>query len=147
MMAWFSMSPVIDESTVTRNAIVVDAPMAIVPPIALVAPVPSRTRTVREAERYSPWSSPVASVFVPVLGPAVMRIEPGTKVRPAGRTSFMTTFVAPSFPVFVAAMVYSIVSPGSTAPFGCTFRFAIVFVAPLKSGLYVEIEVMNAPSR
>jgi hypothetical protein len=64
-----------------------------------------------------------------------MRIEPGTNVRPAGSTSFMTTFVAPSLPWLVAAIVYSIVSPGSTAPPGCTSRSAIVFVASPKSGL------------
>jgi hypothetical protein len=59
-----------------------------------------------------------ASVFVPLLGPEVMRIDPGTKVRPIGKTSFITTFVAPSLPVFVPEIVYSIVSPGSTAPLG-----------------------------
>jgi hypothetical protein len=65
----------------------------------------------------------------------MMRIEPGTNVSPAGKTSFMTTFVAPSLPVFVPEIVYSIVSPGSTAPFGWDVRSAIVFVAPPKSGL------------
>jgi hypothetical protein len=84
---------------------------------------------------------------VPTLAPPVTRMEPGTNDRPAGNTSFMTVLVAPSFPEFVAAIVYSIVSPGSTAPFGCVLRFAMLFVAPPKSGLKVEIEVMNAPSR
>jgi hypothetical protein len=135
MMAWFWMRPVIEESTVTRNATVVVAPIAIVPPVVPFALVPSRTRTVREPVRYSPWSSPVASVFVPVLAPAVTRIEPGTNVRPAGSTSFMTTFVAPSLPEFVAEIVYSIVSPGSTEPPGCTSTSVIVFGAPPKSGL------------
>jgi hypothetical protein len=147
MMAWFWMSPVIDESTFTRKATVAVAPIAIVPPTAPVAPVPRRTRTVRDPARYSPWSSPVPSVFVPTLAPAVMRIEPGTNVSPAGNTSFMTTFVAPSLPWFVAEIVYSIVSPGSTAPPGCDVMSAIVFVASPKSGLYVEIDVTNTPSR
>jgi hypothetical protein len=135
MMAWFWMRPVIDEFTVTRKATVVAAPILIVPPVVPFAPVPRRTRTVRDAERYSPWSSPVPSVFVPVFAPAVTRMEPGTKVRPAGRASFRTTFVAPSLPEFVAEIVYSIVSPGNTAPFGCASRSAKVFVAPPKSGL------------
>jgi hypothetical protein len=125
----------------------VDSPMAMVPPAVPVAPVPRRTRTVREAATYSPWSPSVASVFVPMLAPAVTRIEPGTKVRPAGRTSFMTVFVATSLPLFVPEIVYSIVSPGRTAPAGCVVRSAIVFVAPPKSGLYVEIDVIKAPSR
>ncbi len=54
MMAWFSMSPLMDESTVTRKAMVVPAPMPRAPPAAPFAPVPSRTRTVREPDRYSP---------------------------------------------------------------------------------------------
>jgi hypothetical protein len=147
IVAWFWMRPVIDESTFTWNLMVVEAPMAMVPPVVAVAFVPRRTRTVREPVRYSPWSSPVASVFVPMLAPAVTRIEPGTKVRPAGRGSFKIVFVATSLPLFVPEIVYSIVSPGSTAPAGCAVRSAIVFVAPPKSGLYVEIDVMKAPSR
>jgi hypothetical protein len=77
----------------------------------------------------------------------ITRIDPGTKLRPAGRTSLRTVFVAPSLPEFVAEIVYSIVSPGRTAPFGCELRFVIVFVALPKSGLYVEIDVMKAPRR
>jgi hypothetical protein len=147
MMAWFSMRPVIAEFTVTRKATEVPAPMASDPPVVPLAPVPRRTRTVRVAAMYSPWSSPVASVFVPALGPVRTRIEPGTKVRPAGNTSLSTVFVAPSLPEFVAEIVYSIVSPGSTAPRGCELTSVRVFVALPKSGLYVEIDVMNAPSR
>jgi hypothetical protein len=147
MMAWFSMRPVAVTSTVTRNATVTEAPMLIAPPVVPFAPVPRRTRTVRVPAMYSPWSSPVASVFVPVFAPAVMRIEPGTNESPAGMTSFMTVFVAPSLPEFVPEIVYSIVSPGRTAPFGCVLRFVNVFVALPKSGLNVEIDVMNAPSK
>jgi hypothetical protein len=54
MMAWFWMSPVIDAFTLTSNAIVADALMAIAPPVVPFAPTPSRTRTVREAAMYSP---------------------------------------------------------------------------------------------
>jgi hypothetical protein len=54
MMAWFSMRPVAVTSTVTRNATLVEAPMAIVPPVVPFAPVPRRTRTVRDAAMYSP---------------------------------------------------------------------------------------------
>jgi hypothetical protein len=147
MTAWFSMRPVTVESTFTRKATVVVAPMFSAPPVVPLAPVPRRMRTVREPERYSPWSSPEASVFVPMLGPDVTRIEPGTNVRPGGSTSFSTVLTAPSLPEFVAEIVYSIVSPGMTAPPGCEFRFVMVFVASPKSGLYVEIDVMKAPSR
>jgi hypothetical protein len=48
------MVPSVDASTVTRNAIVEDTPGARVPPAAAVAPVPTRTRTVRDAAVYSP---------------------------------------------------------------------------------------------
>jgi hypothetical protein len=147
MMAWFSMRPVIAESTLTRNATDVAAPMASAPPVVPLAPVPRRTRTVRVAAMYSPWSSPVASVFVPTLGPVRIRMEPGTKVRPAGSTSLSTVPVAPSLPEFVPEIVYSIVSPGSTAPRGWELTSVSVFVVLPKSGLYVEIDVMNAPSR
>ena len=75
---WLLTVPSVDASTVTRNATLVVAAGASVPPAADVAPVPSRTLTVREADRYSPWSSPLASVFVPALAPAVTRIDPGT---------------------------------------------------------------------
>ena len=54
MMAWFSMRPVIAESTVTWKTTAVVAPMAIDPPVVPLAPVPSRTRTVRDPARYSP---------------------------------------------------------------------------------------------
>jgi hypothetical protein len=135
MMAWFSMSPVTVASTFTRKATVVVAPMLSAPPAVPFAPVPRRTRTVREPAMYSPWSSPAASVFVPMFGPAVTRIDPGTNVRPAGSTSLSTVFTAPSLPEFVAEIVYSIVSPGITAPPGCALRFVIVLVASPKSGL------------
>jgi hypothetical protein len=54
MIAWFEMRPVTDESTFTRNATVLVSPIAIVPPVVLLAPVPRRTRTVRDAAMYSP---------------------------------------------------------------------------------------------
>jgi hypothetical protein len=141
------MRPFTLELIVARNATVAVAPMAMFPPALLVAPVPSRTRTVRDAPRYSPWSSLAASVLVPLFAPAVMRIDPGKKVRPLGTTSFSTTLVAASLPVLVALIVYSMMSPGRTAPPGWTVRSVTVFVAPLKSGLYVEMDVTNAPSR
>jgi hypothetical protein len=146
-MAWFWMRPVDAESTVTRNATVTDVLTSISPPVVPFAPVPRRTRTVRDAARYSPWSSPVASVLVPAFAPEVTRIEPDTNVRPEGSASLSTTLVALSLPVLVAEIVYSTTSPGRTAPFGCDVRSAMVFVAPPKSGLYVEMEVMNAPRR
>jgi hypothetical protein len=49
MMAWFSMSPVTVASTFTRKATDTCAPMARAPPIVPFAPVPRRTRTVRDA--------------------------------------------------------------------------------------------------
>jgi hypothetical protein len=129
------MSPLTVELTVTRNATEVDAPIAIVPPVVPLAPIPSRTRTVRDADRYSPWSSPTASVLVPTFAPDSTRMDPGTNDNPAGNTSLSTVFVAPSLPVLVAEIVYSMTSPGSTAPFGCVLRFVTVFTAPPKSGL------------
>ncbi len=54
MIAWFAMRPVTDESTFTRNVIVDVSPIAIVPPLVWFAPDPRRTRTVRDAEMYSP---------------------------------------------------------------------------------------------
>jgi len=135
MMAWFSMRPLSVEVTVARKANDIDALMAMVPPVVPLAPVPRRTRTVRDADTYSPWSSPVASVLVPTLAPVSTRIDPGTKLSPFGTTSFNTTLVAASLPVLVAEIVYSMTSPGSTAPFGCDVRSATVLMAPLKSGL------------
>jgi hypothetical protein len=57
-------------------------------------------------------------------------------------TSVMTTFTAASFPVLVTFTVYSSTSPGATLP---PLRSATAFDDVLKSGLNVEIEVMNAP--
>ena len=69
-----------------------------VPPAAAVAPVPARSRTVRDAARYSAMSSPVASVIAPVLAPVfvVTRMLPGTKVIPVGSASVMTELSAGS---------------------------------------------------
>jgi hypothetical protein len=53
-MPWLLTVPSVVASTVTRNATVVDTPGARLPPAAAVAPVPRRTRTVRDAEMYSP---------------------------------------------------------------------------------------------
>jgi hypothetical protein len=46
--------PRVVASTVARNTTVVVALGAIVPPALAFAPVPRRTRTVRDAEMYSP---------------------------------------------------------------------------------------------
>ncbi len=147
MTAWFSITPVMVASTFTRNTTVALELMAMVPPAVPFAPVPRRTFTVRVAGTYSPWSSPTLSVFEPLLGPAVTRIDPGTNESPTGSGSFRTTLVAVSLPVLVAEIVYSMVSPGSTAPPGCALMSVNVFVAPPKSGLYVEMEVTNPPNR
>jgi hypothetical protein len=111
---------VTEGSTVARKATDTVSPTNIVPPVAPSAPVPSRTRTVREPGGfgYSPWSLSVASVFVPGFAPERIWIDPGTNVRPVGSASLRTTFVAVSFPWLLAAIVYWIVSPGRTAPFG-----------------------------
>jgi hypothetical protein len=53
-VAWFEIVPSTVPATVALNATVVDEPAAMVPPAAAVAPVPKRTWTVREADRYSP---------------------------------------------------------------------------------------------
>jgi hypothetical protein len=42
-------------------------------------------------------------------------------------------------------IVYSSVSPGSTAPPAWLFRFVTVFVLVERSGITVAIDVMNAP--
>ena len=78
MIAWLEMSPSVVALTVTRNLTVVLALIASVPPAVAFAPVPTRTLTVLDAAVYSPWSSPAASVFVPVSGPAEIWIDPGT---------------------------------------------------------------------
>jgi hypothetical protein len=116
MVAWLLIVPRLAASTVTRNTTVDVALGASVPPAADVAPVPTLTRTVREAEMYSPWSSPVASVLMPVLAPDVTWIDPGTNVTPAGSTSFRTTPVAVSNPLLMTLIEYWSVSPRSTAP-------------------------------
>jgi hypothetical protein len=78
IVAWLLTVPRVAASTVTRKVTVVEALGASDPPAAAVAPVPSLTRTVRDAEMYSPWSSAAASVLAPALAPVVTWIEPGT---------------------------------------------------------------------
>jgi hypothetical protein len=146
-VAWFEMVPSDVASTVTRNATALEADFAIVPPAVALAPAPRRTLIVRVAETYSPWSSPAASVFVPTLSPAVTRSEPGTKVRPAGRTSVSTTPVPVSKPTLVVVIVYSSVSPARTAPPACALRSVTVFVVAEKSGFVVAMDVTKPPSR
>ena len=51
---WFEIAPSTVPSVFAPNTTVVDEPAAMVPPAEAVAPVPSRTCTVRDAERYSP---------------------------------------------------------------------------------------------
>lgn len=51
---WFEIVPSTVPSVLALNTTVVDEPAAMVPPAEAVAPVPSRTCTVREAEMYSP---------------------------------------------------------------------------------------------
>jgi len=63
---------------VTRKRIEVEAPMPRVPPAAAVAPVPRSNTTRLLAASKNAWSSPVASVMTPVLGPESIRSEPGT---------------------------------------------------------------------
>jgi len=77
MTAWFWIRPFAVALIVARKATVVESLMAMLPPVVPFAPWPRRTRTVREADRYSPWSSPVASVLVPAFGPDTIRIDPG----------------------------------------------------------------------
>ena len=145
IVAWLLTVPSVDESTVTRNTTVDVALGASVPPAADVAPVPTRTRTVREAETYSPWSSALASVLVPTLAPDVTRIDPGTNVTPAGSTSASATPVAVSNPLLMTLIVYSRVSPRSTAPPLWLTRSATVLLLVDSSGRMVAIEVMNEP--
>jgi hypothetical protein len=83
--------------------------------------------------------------LVPVFAPEVTRIEPGTKVRPAGRTSVNTTPVPLSCPVLATVSVYWSVSPGITAPPGWLLRSATAFVDAEKSGFTVAIAVMYPP--
>ena len=142
---WLLTVPSVAASTVTRKATVVDTPGARVPPAAAFAPVPSRTRTVREPEMYSPWSSPAASLLVPALAPAVTRIEPGTNVMPAGSTSLSTMPVDVSKPLLMTLIVYSSVSPRSTAPPAWLTRSATVLVLVERSGRTVAMDVMNEP--
>ena len=132
-------------STLTLNTTVVDEAAAMVPPADAPAPVPSRTCTVREADKYSPWSSSVASVFVPTLAPLVTWIEPDTNVSPLGSTSVRTTLVPVSCPVFDTVTVYCRMSPGTTALPGWLFVSLTVVVDAEKSGLTVAIDVMNPP--
>ena len=54
IVAWLLTVPSVAASTVTRKVIVEDALGASDPPALPVAPVPTRTRTVREAAMYSP---------------------------------------------------------------------------------------------
>jgi hypothetical protein len=77
-VAWFAICPSTTPSGRTRNTTIVEAFLASVPPTAALAPVPSRTRTVRDAAMYSPWSSAVASVLAPALAPALTLSDPGT---------------------------------------------------------------------
>jgi hypothetical protein len=53
-MPWLAIAPRTVPLTWTRNTTVDDAPLASVPPEVVFAPVPRRTRTVREAAMYSP---------------------------------------------------------------------------------------------
>jgi hypothetical protein len=53
-VAWFEIVPSTVPSALALNTTVADEPAAMVPPAEAVAPVPRRTCTVREAERYSP---------------------------------------------------------------------------------------------
>ena len=102
---------------------------------------------VRDAEMYSPWSSPPASVLVPAFAPAVTRIDPGTNVTPVGSTSLRTTAVEVSKPLLMTLIVYSSVSPRRTAPPVWLFRSATVFVVVERSGRTVAIDVTKAPIR
>ena len=52
-----------------------------------------------------------------------------------------------SKPLLMTVIVYSSVSPRSTAPPGWLFRSATVLVLVDRSGRTVAIEVMNAPIR
>jgi hypothetical protein len=67
IVAWLVIVPSNEPSTFTLKTTVADEPAAMVPPAVALAPVPSRTWTVFDADRYSPVSSPVASVFAVVL--------------------------------------------------------------------------------
>ena len=96
IVAEFEIVPSGLPSTLTWNTTVLVEVAAMLPPAVPFAPVPRRTRMVRDAAMYSPWSSPLASVFVPVFAPVVTWIEPETKVTPVGSTSVSTTPVPES---------------------------------------------------
>ncbi len=69
------------------------------PPPVTVAPVPTRTRTVRFAASYSAMSSPAASVFAPLFTPpglVVTLIVPGTYDWFAASRSVITELSAKS---------------------------------------------------
>jgi hypothetical protein len=53
-LAWLAMVPSTVPSALTLKTTVVDPEAAMVPPADALAPVPSRTCTVRDADRYSP---------------------------------------------------------------------------------------------
>lgn len=102
-----------------------EPPAASVPPLAASAPDARRATTRRVAASYSAWSSPAASVLVPVPAPVVKRMEPGRNATSAGSVSVARRPVAPSWPVLVPAIVYSRTSPCSTTP---PLRSVTVFV-------------------
>ena len=80
------------ELTVVSNVNDVDWPNAKLPPDAELAADPNRKITHGAATgvqaaaetEYSAWSSPDASVFVPVLAPLATTNDPGTNVVFAG---------------------------------------------------------------
>jgi hypothetical protein len=78
IVAWLVIVPSGEPSTFTLNVTTADDPAAIVPPAVALAPVPRRTWTVFEADRYSPESSPVASVLAVVVPEYVTWMEPAT---------------------------------------------------------------------
>ncbi len=145
-VAWFAIVPSTVPSGRTRNTTVVEALLASVPPTVALAPVPSRTRTVRDAAMYSPWSSAVASVLAPALAPVVTLSDPGTNVSPLASTSLSTTSVAVSKPVLITVIVYSSMSLASTAPPGWLVRLATVLLLVDRSGRVVATEVTKPPS-
>jgi hypothetical protein len=146
MVAESEIVPSSVPSTLALNTTVVEEPAAMVPPAEAPAPVPRRTCTVRDADRYSPWSSRVTSVLVPMLAPPVTWIDPETNVSPLGSTSVRTTPVPVSWPVLETVTVYWRMSPGTTALPGWLLVSVTVVVDAEKSGFTVAIDVMNAPT-
>ncbi len=67
--------------------------------------MPARTRTVRVAESYSPVSLSAASVITVLLAPVADRIDPGTKLVPAGMVSLSTADLAGLPPRFSVVTV------------------------------------------